>query len=405
MLDAVRGLRLNPLLIGLGLMLACVVATYGDRHQTEEDDGGTMYVDLRPPTFSVPPGVQLVGDLEYSRPNGVPLRLDLYRPEEIAAPLPVLVWIHGDGWRTGGKDEPRPAMHLVHHGYAVASIEYRLSDAALFPAQIEDCQAAIRWLRSHAEEYHLDPDRFAAWGEGAGGHLAALLGTMSRRTTSSGDVSASVQAVIDFGGPIDFLRLDEQTTDPEAVRHNDAWSPESLLVGGALPERKEVVALTNPLAYLSDHDRPPPFMILHSHNDPTIPLRQSEILAQALRRHGSPVLFLRPQARVPQGALTQQLEDIVAEFLERRLKKPKTVAERAERRHQPKRLLREHAELSPMRPLGLRRPFMAGPLAMVGLRPGPFGKPLGARLPNGNRLRSPAGERLAPPASDSPPSG
>ena len=115
-------------------------------------------------------------DLEYARVGEKSLLLDLYLPPEGESPWPVIVWIHGGAWRTGNRADP-PALFLVERGYAVASISYRLSREAIFPAQIHDCKAAIRWLRARAGEYDLDPARIGVWGASAGGHLAALLGT------------------------------------------------------------------------------------------------------------------------------------------------------------------------------------------------------------------------------------
>jgi acetyl esterase/lipase len=130
--------------------------------------------------------VRFLGDLEYARAGDKALLLDLYLPQTGPGlptghgPWPTIVWIHGGAWRMGSKDNPHAARQ-AQRGYAVASIGYRLSQEATFPAQIHDCKAAVRWLRAHAKQYNLDPARFAAWGASAGGHLAALLGTSGGR--------------------------------------------------------------------------------------------------------------------------------------------------------------------------------------------------------------------------------
>ena len=124
----------------------------------------------------LPPGVQVHRDLEYIPGGHARNKLDLYLPAKADHALPVIVWIHGGGW-PGGSKEGCPAVPFVAKGYAVASINYRLSQHAVFPAQIEDCKAAIRWLRANAEKYDLDPKRIGVWGASAGGHLVALLGT------------------------------------------------------------------------------------------------------------------------------------------------------------------------------------------------------------------------------------
>ena len=147
-------------------------------------------------------------DLVYARAGAKDLLLDLYLPEGAPRPLPLVVWIHGGGWRNGAKEQT-PARRLVERGYAVASINYRLSGEAIFPAQIHDCKAAVRWLRANAAKYGLDAGRVAAWGSSAGGHLVALLGTSGGIMELEGglgnaDQSSRVQAVVDFFGPHGF---------------------------------------------------------------------------------------------------------------------------------------------------------------------------------------------------------
>src|SRR5947209_12678438 len=126
----------------------------------------------RPP---LPEGTKVEKDLSYG-PNGERNTLDLYLPPS-ERPLPLIIWVHGGGWQNGSKAGGGPALRMAGRGYAVASINYRLSGMATFPAQIEDVKAAVRFLRANARKYNLDPDRFGAWGGSAGGHLVALLGT------------------------------------------------------------------------------------------------------------------------------------------------------------------------------------------------------------------------------------
>src|SRR5206468_3600241 len=115
----------------------------------------------------IPVGVKAERDLEYARAGDMALLLDLYRPEAARGPLPLIVWVHGGGWSAGSKENSQ-AILLSGRGYAVASINYRLSGVATFPAQIEDCRAAIRWLRANAAKYNLDPNRIGVWGGSAG---------------------------------------------------------------------------------------------------------------------------------------------------------------------------------------------------------------------------------------------
>lgn len=177
---------------------------------------------------------------------------------------------------------------LAAHGYFVASVEYRLSQEAKFPAQIEDCKCAIRYLRAHAKKYNIDPDRIGCWGSSAGGHLVALLGTSGGVKELEGkggwqDQSSRVQAVCDWFGPTDFPKM--------GGSHNDINSPECQLIGGSYTEKADVVRAANPITYVTRDD--PPFLIMHGENDNTVPIGQSELLDEALKKAGVEVTFVR----------------------------------------------------------------------------------------------------------------
>ena len=204
--------------------------------------------------------------------------------------MPVVVWIHGGGWRGGSRESGIGRLiPLARRGYFGASIEYRLSGEATFPAQIEDCKAAIRFLRSRARDYGIDPGRIGVWGSSAGGHLAAMLGTSGEVEELEGEggspgESSRVQAVCDFFGPTDLLRMNEQGS---RMDHNAADSPESLLIGGPIQRLPEQAARANPITYVSPDD--PPFLIVHGDRDMLVPLGQSELLRDALQEEGVPV--------------------------------------------------------------------------------------------------------------------
>ncbi len=224
-------------------------------------------------------------DLEYARVGDRPLRLDLYLPEDAEGLHPLLVWIHGGAWRQGTKDHPR-ALRLLPHGYAVASVEYRLSQEAIFPAQIHDCKAAIRWLRAHAGEYGFDPARIGVWGGSAGGHLVALLGASGGVVDLEGSlgcegVSSAVQAVCDWYGPSDLLRMDDV---PGSMEHNAPDSPESQLVGAPIQSRPDLVARANPITYVKADV--PPFLLMHGTADDVVIPGQSELMHAALVKAG-----------------------------------------------------------------------------------------------------------------------
>src|SRR5262249_39045436 len=191
----------------------------------------------QPPRPRLPNGTKVHKDLEYVQGGHERQRLDLYVPERADTPLPVIVWIHGGAWMGGSKDGGVPALPFLGKGYAVASVNYRLSQHAVFPAQIQDCKAAIRWLRANAKTYNLDPERIGVWGASAGGHLVALLGTSGGVEDLEGkggnaDQSSRVQAVVDFFGPTDFLQMDAHAVPDARLKHDPPSSPESRLIGG-----------------------------------------------------------------------------------------------------------------------------------------------------------------------------
>ena len=239
----------------------------------------------------LPEGTQAYRDVHYG-PHETRNVYDLYVPKPAgeakeAKPLPLVIWIHGGGWQNGGKGGG-PATALLEQGFAVATINYRLSGDAIFPAQIHDCKAAVRHLRGKAKEYGIDPERFGVWGSSAGGHLVALVGTSGDVKELEGDVgdftsvSSRVQAVCDWFGPTDLSKM--------GGRHDDAGSPESKLIGGAMQEHLDRVAKANPITYVSADD--PAFLIQHGDKDPVVPYNQSELLRDALEKAKVPVTLV-----------------------------------------------------------------------------------------------------------------
>ena len=237
----------------------------------------------------LPQGVTVHRDVAYVEQGHPRQVLDLYLPAA-DEPVPLVIWVHGGAWRAGDKQNC-PARRFLRDGMAVASLNYRLSGHAIFPAQIRDCRAAVRWLRRRHEEFGLDPDRFGVWGSSAGGHLVALLGTAGE-SDAFGDadpVSCRVQAVCDFFGPTDFLQMNRQAGADGVIDHDAADSPESLLVGQAIQDAPERVRAANPITYVGDDD--PPFLIVHGDRDRLVPVQQSELLAEALQQAEVDVQF------------------------------------------------------------------------------------------------------------------
>ena len=214
-------------------------------------------------------------------------RLNLFLPP--VAPgvtkVPLVVNIHGGGWQTGNKEQTVPGP-LLARGYAVASIDYRLSQDAIYPAQIEDCKAAIRWLRAHAAQYGIDPARIGVKGESAGGHLAALLGTTGQtRRFDVGenlDQSSAVACVFDRFGPADLLHWD--AAPEQKIRLDNPDSYISKLLGGLVRDRQDLAHAASPLDFVDAHSAP--FLILHGDKDTTVPLSQSQALDAALKKAG-----------------------------------------------------------------------------------------------------------------------
>lgn len=297
-----------------GLSFACVLLTVYSQAQEQ------------PRSIALPDGTKVMRDVPYVQGGHERNKLDLYLPEKAEGVLPVVVWVHGGAWQ-GGSKEGCPAVFMVPRGYAVASINYRLSQHAPFPAQIEDCKAAIRWLRANAKKYHLDPNKIGAWGASAGGHLVALLGTAPdvKELEGSGgnsEYSSNVQAVCDWFGPTDFLRMDIQAGALGKMKHDAPTSPESRLIGGAIQENRDKVARANPITYVSKDDSP--FLMMHGDQDPLVPIGQSELLAEALKKAGVEVAFKRLEGAGHGGPQFNSPENrkLILAFFDRHLRGP-----------------------------------------------------------------------------------
>ena len=247
------------------------------------------------PTFNLPAGIKVEKDIAYIEGGDESQKLDLYLPDKPAnKPLPLIVHIHGGGWQAGSKF-PCPVSAMVLKGYAVASVEYRFSQKAIFPAQIQDCQAAIRWLRTHAKQYNLDSDHLGVVGGSAGGHLSALVGTSGGKKSfapigGNEEQSDRVQAVIDIYGPADFSTVVQQAADDKNVKNifqfNTPSDPYSSLIGTKLDDKPKADAVS-PVHYVSKGN--PPFLILHGTHDTLVPYAQSVQFEAALKDKGIPV--------------------------------------------------------------------------------------------------------------------
>ena len=256
---------------------------------------GTVTLDgvAQPAGLPLPEGAEAHRDLAYVLNGHERQKLDLYLPETPAGrPLPLIVHIHGGGWR-GGSKFPCPVVGMVAQGYIVASVEYRFSQKALFPAQIQDCKAAIRWLRANSTRYDIDPEHIGVTGGSAGGHLSALIGTTGGTNVfaplgGNEEQSDRVQAVCDIYGPTDFSTVMQQAADDRNVRNiftfNSSSDPYSLLIGASLEDNDDKTAAVSPVHYVNKDS--PPTLILHGTHDTMVPFAQSEEFAAALKEKG-----------------------------------------------------------------------------------------------------------------------
>jgi acetyl esterase/lipase len=299
----------NKLWLAAILVWSVTCAVQGQENQRKAKPAG-------PP--QPPPGVQALRDLEYVPRGHERQKLDLYLPEQPARALPLVVWIHPGGGQGGSKENIR-ALYLTTQGYAVASINHRLIQHAIFPAQIHDCKAAIRWLRAHAKEYRLDPDRIGVWGSSSGGTLAALLGTsggvkgLEGKEGGNLDQSSRVQAVCDWFGASDVAAL--------AATSAEFNSAMAKALGGPIAQHKEKVLQASPVTHVSKDN--PPFLIMHGDKDMLVPVSQSQLLADALKRAGVDVtLKIVPGARHGGPAFqTAEVRKLIQEFFDKHLKK------------------------------------------------------------------------------------
>jgi acetyl esterase/lipase len=201
------------------------------------------------------------------------------------------IWVHGGAWRAGSR-YPVPIAALVDEGFAVASVDYRLSTVARFPAQVQDIKAAIRFLRARAADYHLDPDRIFIAGSSAGGHLAALVGVTNDVPALEGEVgehlgtSSDVQAIVSLYGAANLQSILDQSTEYGLSVRVPALQ---LLLGCQPAEQPELARLASPVAHVDAAD--PPLLLIHGDRDPQMPLQQSQELCDAYRQHKLPVSF------------------------------------------------------------------------------------------------------------------
>jgi acetyl esterase/lipase len=221
--------------------------------------------------------------------------LDIYLPEEGKGPYPVILYIHGGAFSIGDKCDIHVLAFLkcIERGYSLVSVNYRLSDEAIFPAGLQDVKAAIRWVRANGKKYQLDGNRIAAWGCSSGANYAAMI-CLTDNVSELDDLSlgnpeypCNVQTAVDWFGPTDFLKMDEQLEENgfDTADHSKPDSPESRYLGAKISDVPLKVELANPMTYV--HEGMPPLLIQHGRLDDLVPVQQSMIFVEKLEKYVS----------------------------------------------------------------------------------------------------------------------
>lgn len=264
----------------------------------------------------IPDHVEVHKDILYSKAGEHELLLDIYMPKGVESP-PLVIWVHGGGWKNGSKNKIK-GLWLTNEGYAMASISYRLTHQGQWPDQINDCRAAVRFLRNQASKYGYNGDKIAAWGSSAGGHLVALMGTLD--TPADESTSSKVQAVIDWYGPTDLLSMPYNNVSETRTTEQVSNSNGAKLLGATVREVPDLAKQASAYYQVSKDDSP--FLIMHGSADPGVPLIQSEILHQKLKEVGAQSQLVVVEGGGHGGPLfqTQEVKDTVRDFLDRTLR-------------------------------------------------------------------------------------
>jgi acetyl esterase/lipase len=266
-----------------------------------------------------PGALRLLQDISYV-PEGRnhAQMLDLWLPNTASKQhkVPLIVWIHGGAWCRGDKKET-PAQYFAQAGYAVASLNYRLTDQARFPAQVEDCKAAIRWLRAHADEYNFDSNEIGVFGGSAGGHLVAMIGLTGddKEFDDTGgyrNLSSKVQAVCDWCGPSDLTTFVKQSGKNYCLDHEMR-----MFLGGKLEDNRELALKASPISYVNS--QAPPMLIMHGDADEMVPFEQSEELVASLKKANADVQFVTVKGGGHAFGNTERIKQVL-DFFDAKLK-------------------------------------------------------------------------------------
>ena len=244
---------------------------------------------------NVPEGFEVIQNIFYAGNQNMAQALDVFIPEnKIKERLPALVFIHGGGWKGGRKEQAYRSLtpFLKNGEYIGFSIDYRLSNEAKWPAQIHDCKAAIRWIKTNADKYGIDKNKIGVWGTSAGGHLVAMLALTSKSGEFEGNIgnclneTGAITCAIDGYGPADFLAMDDR---PGAFVHNEISSPESRLIGAPIQENKEKALNASPVTWVSQNCKS--MLIYHGTEDDKVIVEQSDKLYSLLKKTGAKDIY------------------------------------------------------------------------------------------------------------------
>lgn len=316
-------------LIALGILIASTAASGAEAPAAKTDAKAKPAAPAKP-KLVIPAEIELVTDVPYSKDGNKAHVLDILRLKKLPKePMPVLVFIHGGGFTGGDKTQGYGhLMRFAKRGYFCATINYRKAYEKHFPAQIEDCKCAIRFLRAHAKQYNLDPDRIGVWGGSAGGNLVAMLGVTGGIKEFEGDggwqdQSSRVQAVIEYYGMTDFLAIDEMVKQGKATERflarNGKTSISHLLGVEKWWENPELCRKASPTTYCTKDDAP--FYIFHGDQDPLTNHEQGELLNEKLRAAGVESDFYLVKGGKHGWGTRKDVDDRIDAFLAKHLGK------------------------------------------------------------------------------------
>lgn len=267
------------------------------------------------------PGYSKISDISYATVDGRGLGLDLYLPKDVDNP-PLLVWVHGGRWLRRTKEDVF-TLALVDEGFAMASIDFRLAGETVFPAQVHDIKAAIRFLRAKAATYGYDATRIGIHGRSSGGHLTALVGVTNGHEELEGhvgeylDESSDVQAVVSYFGASNLTSILDQST---MFGHPLRAAAMAVLFGGPVEQKMELAELASAVFHVDASD--PPLLLLHGDQDPQMPINQAHELHGAYQRHGLPVHLevIHGAAHGTEEFFDRTRTTLVADFLREHLR-------------------------------------------------------------------------------------